>query len=176
MFFLNTTELLPHHQRPYLTYLVFHCHLYAIPTCSQFFFMCNISNAVWTCSHSHGHPSFHSFFILPLIMVHVRLLWRWLLGLWHVDVIDSDCEVAGWSKQYRARLWRSTSITQSTGGIRGKKFRFGIVLMWKKKCRIGQTELVGQAIQSPVQWRWESRNNSVWEKMGGGGGMCEMGR
>lgn len=32
---------------------------------------------------------------LSLIVIYVQLLWRWPLGLWHVDVIDSDCEAVG---------------------------------------------------------------------------------
>lgn len=87
---------------------------------------------------------------LPLIRIYVQLLWRWLLGLWRADVIDSDCVVVGWRKQYRARRWRRTSVTSERGGEQERK---------------GMRGFLGQE-----QWRRPAwcRNKNVG-RWGGGG-------
>lgn len=92
------------------------------PTCctSMFpaIFVQSLSYVDQTRSHAHSHIS-SVFPLLPSseaahyrrLWTMPRPLWRWSPRLWHVDVIDSDCEVVGWRKQYRACRWRSTSVT-----------------------------------------------------------------
>lgn len=90
-----------------------------------------------------------------------------LLGLWHVDVIDSD-EVVGWRKPYRARCWRSASVTsERRGGIRGERTE---KILGQEKCSCSAWCVKGKinwwGDSMPVWWRWVRWNNRVWEKMG----------
>lgn len=62
------------------------------------------------CSHIEAPTHTHTC-TLALIRIFVQLLWPWLLRQWLVDVTDGGCEVVGRRKQYRARRWRSTSVT-----------------------------------------------------------------
>lgn len=71
----------------------------------------NSSHSVKTCSHSHVPERTYR---------NIRYHWLWSMsgcydgGRWvlrQVDVIDSDCEMVGWGKQYRARRRRSIRVT-----------------------------------------------------------------